>query len=96
MMLVLNLSRSVTVPCGKQAHILEVMERKRTVSLIFFCKRGSPGNGSESPSNNCPTVSYAFPQSNIMALLRRYFASLITLDDGNTAQGIHPLTYSTR
>jgi hypothetical protein len=38
MILVLNLSRSyrgsvfrVTVPCGRQGHILEVMERKRAV-----------------------------------------------------------------
>ena len=38
MMLVLNLSRSyrglvsrITVPCGKQGHILDEMERKRTV-----------------------------------------------------------------
>jgi hypothetical protein len=62
-----NLSRSyrglvfrVTVPCGRQGHILEAMERKRTMLPRVEFKRGGLGNGSETRSNKRPSYSMLF------------------------------------
>jgi hypothetical protein len=66
MMLVLNLSRSyrglvfrVTVPCRKQGHILEVIERKRTVlwrvDSLSEAARGMEAE--EARSNKRPSYS---------------------------------------
>jgi hypothetical protein len=65
MMLVLNLSRSyrglvfrVTVPCGRQGHILEVIERKRTVLRRVEClSEAARGMEAEARSNKRPSYS---------------------------------------
>jgi hypothetical protein len=99
MMLVLNLSRSyrglvfrVTVPCERQGHILEVIERKRTVlQRVDSLSEAARGMEAEARSNKRPSYS----MFSLVPVLPMYislwpsfgiiFASLITLDDGDTA-----------